>query len=52
MAYGLTSFGDLVLTYERLKAGGITPFLPLNHGFTTSLYYHDPDGNDVELTCG
>jgi len=50
VAYGMASFGDVVLTFERLKAEGITPFLPLNHGFTTSLYYHDPDGNDVELS--
>ncbi len=50
VGYGLASFGDLVATYERLKADGITPFLPLNHRFTTSLYYHDPDGNDVELS--
>jgi catechol-2,3-dioxygenase len=40
VGYGLPSFGDFVLTYERLKAAGITPFLPMNHGFTTSLYYH------------
>ena len=32
------------------KAQGITPFLPLNHKFTTSLYYRDPDGNEVELS--
>jgi catechol-2,3-dioxygenase len=50
VGYGFASFGDLVATYERLKADGITPFLPLNHRFTTSLYYHDPDGNDVELS--
>jgi catechol-2,3-dioxygenase len=50
VGYGLASFGDLVATYERLKAEGITPFMPLNHRFTTSLYYHDPDGNDVELS--
>ena len=50
VGYGLASFGDLVETYERLKAQGITPFLPLNHKFTTSLYYHDPDGNAVELS--
>ena len=50
VGYGLASLGDLVLTYERLKAGGITPFMPLNHRFTTSLYYHDPDGNEVELS--
>lgn len=50
VGYGLAGFGDLVETYERLKAEGITPFMPLNHRFTTSLYYHDPDGNEVELS--
>ena len=50
VGYGLASFGDFVLTYERLKAEGITPFMPLNHKFTTSLYYRDPDGNEVELS--
>ena len=50
VGYGLASFGDLVETYERLKAEGITPFMPLNHRFTTSLYYNDPDGNQVELS--
>jgi catechol 2,3-dioxygenase-like lactoylglutathione lyase family enzyme len=50
VGYGLSGFDDLVATYERLKAEGITPFLPLNHVFTTSLYYQDPDGNLVELS--
>jgi catechol 2,3-dioxygenase-like lactoylglutathione lyase family enzyme len=50
VGYGVVNFGDLVATYERLKADGITPFLPLNHRFTTSLYYRDPDGNAVELS--
>jgi len=50
IGYGLAGFGDLVATYERLKLAGITPFLPLNHKFTTSLYYRDPDGNEVELS--
>ncbi len=49
VGYGLASFGEFVLSYERLKAEGIVPFMPLNHRFTTSLYYHDPDGNEVEL---
>lgn len=50
VGYGLASFRDLVITYERLKAEAITPFMPLNHVFTTSLYYRDPDGNEVELS--
>ena len=50
VGFGLLSVGDLVATYERLKDEGITPFLPLNHRFTTSLYYCDPDGNEVELS--
>ena len=50
VGFGLASFSDFVLTYERLKAEGIMPFMTLNHRFTTSLYYHDPDGNDVEFS--
>jgi catechol-2,3-dioxygenase len=42
VGYGLPSFSDLVLTYERLKAEGITPFLPMNHGFTTSALLSRP----------
>ena len=47
---GLPGFGELVENYERLKAAGIMPVLPVNHRFTTSLYYKDPDGNEVELS--
>jgi catechol-2,3-dioxygenase len=50
VGYGVAGFAELVAIYERLKAEGITPFLPLNHKFTTSLYYRDPDGNEVELS--
>ena len=31
VGYGVADFGTLVETCERLKAAGITPFLPLNH---------------------
>jgi catechol 2,3-dioxygenase-like lactoylglutathione lyase family enzyme len=49
LAYTYSSLGDLVATYERLKAAGITPVVPINHGVTLSMYYRDPDGNKVEL---
>ena len=49
LAYTYASLGDLVATYERLKAAGITPAVPINHGLTLSMYYRDPDGNKVEL---
>ena len=47
---GLPDFASLVENYERLKAHGIVPTLTVNHGFTTSLYYADPDGNEIEFT--
>ena len=37
--------------YERLKDLGVLPTLCVNHHFTSSLYYRDPDGNEVEITC-
>ena len=37
--------------YERLKGLAILPAGCVNHHFTSSLYYRDPDGNEVEITC-
>jgi len=39
----------LVANYKRLKAEGIEPNWVVNHGPTTSFYYADPDGNQVEM---
>jgi catechol-2,3-dioxygenase len=50
IGFGLPDFGSLVENYERLKAVGITPLLCVNHHFTTSFYYNDPDGNEVEFS--
>lgn len=47
---GLPDFKSLADEYERLKEQNILPSLPVNHGFTTSLYYNDPEGNEIELT--
>ena len=49
MAYTYENIGDLVFTYKRLKKEGIEPYWTINHGPTISMYYHDPDGNSVEL---
>jgi catechol-2,3-dioxygenase len=49
LAFTYGSLDELLGNYERLKAAGIVPFLPINHGPTTSLYYADPDGNRIEL---
>jgi catechol 2,3-dioxygenase len=48
-AFEYASFDELNETYLRLKDGGITPALCLDHGMTFSYYYADPDGNNVEL---
>lgn len=49
IAFTYGSVGDLLRTYERLRDAGITPFWPINHGVTVSMYYKDPEGNRVEL---
>jgi catechol 2,3-dioxygenase len=43
------SFQGLFANYARLRDIGVTPTLSLDHGLTTSMYYHDPDSNLVEL---
>lgn len=49
VAFTYGSLEDLLATYERLKGRGIKPFWCINHGPTTSMYYRDPDGNELEL---
>lgn len=49
VAYSYRDLGELLATYRRLKAAGILPQWPINHGVTTSMYYRDPDNNRVEL---
>lgn len=49
IAYSYTDLAGLLGTYKRLKAAGIVPYRPINHGPTLSLYYRDPDGTAVEL---
>ena len=48
-AYSYSSLADLIQIYGHLKGKDILPVRQINHGPTTSLYYHDPDGNAVEL---
>ena len=48
-AYTFADLGQLLSTYKRLKAQGILPYRPINHGPTVSMYYKDPDGNGIEL---
>lgn len=49
VAFTFASLGDLLHSYERLKAMDIKPVWSINHGPTTSLYFIDPDGAQVEL---
>lgn len=49
IAYTYEELEDLFATYERLLALDIKPYWCINHGPTLSLYYADPDGNQVEL---
>ncbi|MAC17610.1 MAG: biphenyl 2,3-dioxygenase [Flavobacteriales bacterium] len=42
------TMGALLANYVRLKELGIQPDWCINHGFTTSIYYRDPDGNQIE----
>lgn len=48
VAFAFASLGDLLANYLRLKAAGILPYWCINHGSTTSLYYRDADGNQIE----
>lgn len=49
VAFTYAGLADLVATFERLKTLGISPETVIHHGPTMSLYYLDPDRNQIEL---
>jgi catechol 2,3-dioxygenase-like lactoylglutathione lyase family enzyme len=49
IAFTYGNLTELLENYERLKTLGITPSYVINHGPTTSLYYEDPDRNQLEF---
>lgn len=49
VAFTYATLRDLLENYERLKQIGIRPVYVINHGPTTSLYYEDPDRNQLEF---
>ena len=48
IAFAFATMEDLVAHFERLKPLGIRPHWCINHGPTTSMYYKDPDGVQLE----
>ena len=54
VAYTYANVADILNNYARLKRANITPYWPVHHGTTMSLYYADPDGNRMEfqVDCG
>lgn len=49
VAYTYRSLTELFDNYEQLKAQGILPYWCIHHGITVSMYYGDPDGNQMEF---
>lgn len=48
VAFTFRTLGELLEAYSQRKAHGILPSWCVNHGPTTSMYYFDPDGNQIE----
>ncbi|HUN49848.1 MAG TPA: VOC family protein [Candidatus Sulfotelmatobacter sp.] len=49
VAYTYATLADLFRNYEQLKEQGIVPYWCVHHGITVSMYYADPDGNQMEF---
>ena len=48
VAFTFGSLRELADAYVARRARGISPSWCVNHGPTTSMYYRDPDGNEIE----
>ena len=50
VAWEYGTLGDLLENYAELKTKDILPYWAVHHGVSASLYYADPDGNQMEFT--
>jgi len=48
VSFAYKTIDDLLESYTQRKAHNIQPLWPVNHGPTLSIYYRDPDGNNLE----
>lgn len=48
IAFTYDTLDDLLLAYRQRKSIGMLPIWCTNHGVTVSIYYQDPDGNQLE----
>lgn len=49
LAWAHASLDDLFTNYSHCKTNGIEPYWCVHHGLTVSMYYADPDGNQMEF---
>ena len=49
VAYTYRSLAELFDNYVQLKEQSIMPYWCIHHGITVSMYYGDPDGNQMEF---
>ncbi len=49
VAYTYASVSDLLENYSQLREKGVTPYWCVHHDISVSMYYADPDGNQMEF---
>lgn len=49
VAYTYAGMAELFENYVQLRDEGIVPYWCIHHGVTVSMYYGDPDGNQMEF---
>ena len=50
MAWMMHSLDDLKEVYQRLKDKNVPIDRVSDHGISVGIYFHDPDGNGVEVS--
>jgi catechol 2,3-dioxygenase len=51
LSFKIENLEQLREMYRRVRDSGVEGIRPLNHGNSWSLYFFDPEGNNVEIYC-
>jgi catechol 2,3-dioxygenase len=51
VAFRLRTEEDLLAAYKEFKEKGVPVSFTVNHGVSKSIYFRDPDNNELEVYC-
>src|SRR5204863_339043 len=51
ISFNVSTLADVQRAFRKVRAAGCENISPVSHGNAWSVYFHDPEGNRIEMFC-